>query len=43
MNEIQTAAILVGLFAFRIGLPLAITFLFGMAMNRLMNRGVFSE
>lgn len=43
MNEIETAAILVGLFVARIGFPLALTVLFGMLMNRLMNRGILSE
>ena len=38
MNSIEGIAIIAVLFVLRLGFPLALTLLFGMLMNRLMNR-----
>ena len=38
MNSIEATAIIAVLFVLRLGFPLALTLLFGLLMNRLMNR-----
>ena len=43
MNFIESSAVVVALFILRIGLPLAVTFIFGMLMNRLLAQEYISE
>ncbi len=38
MSSIEATAIMVALFVLRLGFPLVLTLLFGLVMNRLMNR-----
>lgn len=38
MSSIEATVIMVALFVLRLGFPLALTLLFGLLMNRLMNR-----
>ena len=43
MNTFESSAIVVALFVLRIGLPLAMTLLFGMLMNRLLTQEYIGE
>lgn len=43
MNFLESTLVVVALFALRIALPLAVTFFFGMLMNRLMTQEYISE
>jgi hypothetical protein len=38
MNSVEATAIVIALFVMRLGFPIALTLLFGLVMNRLMNR-----
>jgi hypothetical protein len=38
MNTIEGTAIVIALFVLRLGFPLALTLVFGLLMNKLMNR-----
>ncbi len=43
MNFLESTAVVVALFALRIALPLAVTILFGMLMNRLLTQEYIGE
>ncbi len=43
MNIMESTVFVVVLFVLRIGLPLAVTFFFGMLMNRLMTQELIGE
>ncbi len=43
MNFLESTAVVAALFVLRIGLPLAVTFLFGMLMNRFMAQEYIGE
>lgn len=43
MNPFEATAVMVSLFVARLAMPLVLTLLFGMLMNRLMQRGHYEN
>jgi hypothetical protein len=43
MNPFEATAVLVSLFVARLAFPLVVTLLFGILMNRIMQRGFYED
>ncbi len=43
MNELQATAVMTSLILLRFALPLALTILFGLLMNRFIGQGYFDD